>query len=157
MSDLNSHILVPGFVLVGWTFLISVRHYLTQKKAAKNRDVEYRYFKTYSGDAPDYLHQSGNIIKTYISSRSFFILFSLGNSWLDPVDSWISFWLGVTFLPGLYTVWSGRPPILFRTASVYLESPILSLLPCGCGGDFYFSIFKEEVKSWARTRSMTWK
>ncbi|HIF83542.1 MAG TPA: hypothetical protein EYQ37_06800 [Candidatus Marinimicrobia bacterium] len=58
MDELNSQIFLPGFVLVGWTFLINFQHYLTQKKAAKNRDVEYRYFKTYSGDAPDYLSQS---------------------------------------------------------------------------------------------------
>ena len=48
MDELNSQIIQPGFVLVGWTFLINFQHYLTQKKAAKNRDVEYRYFKTYT-------------------------------------------------------------------------------------------------------------
>ena len=58
MNELSPQILIPGFMLVGWTILFTLRHYLTQKKAAKERDVEYRYFRTYKGEAPDYLRQS---------------------------------------------------------------------------------------------------
>ncbi len=33
MNELNSQILLPGYVLVGWTFLVNIQHNLTQKKA----------------------------------------------------------------------------------------------------------------------------
>ena len=94
MSDLNSHILVPGFVLVGWTFLMTVRHYLTQKKPAKNRDVEYRYFKTYSGDAPDYLHQSREHYKNLHQQPILFYFILFGQfltgpgGFLDIILAW---------------------------------------------------------------------
>ena len=92
MDELNSQIFLPGFVLVGWTFLINVQHYLTQKKAAKNRDVEYRYFKTYSGDAPDYLSQSREHYKNLYQQPIlfYFILIGFALTSFEIVDLYLA-------------------------------------------------------------------
>ena len=92
MDELNSQIFLPGFVLVGWTFLINVQHYLTQKKAAKNRDVEYRYFKTYTGDAPDYLSQSREHYKNLYQQPIlfYFILIGFALTSFEIVDLYLA-------------------------------------------------------------------
>ena len=92
MDELNSQIFLPGFVLVGWTFLINFQHYLTQKKAAKNRDVEYRYFKTYSGDAPDYLSQSREHYKNLYQQPIlfYFILIGFALTSFETVDIFLA-------------------------------------------------------------------
>ena len=85
---MNSQILIPGFILVGWTFLVNVRHYLTQQRAAKKRDVEYRFFKTYRGDAPNYLHQSREHYKNLFQQPVLFYFIILGSAVTGAATGW---------------------------------------------------------------------
>jgi len=85
---MNSQILIPGFVLVGWTFLVNVQHYLTQQRAAKKRDVEYRFFKTYQGDAPNYLHQSREHYKNLFQQPVLFYFIILGSAVTGAATGW---------------------------------------------------------------------
>jgi hypothetical protein len=88
MVNMNSQILIPGFILVGWTFLVNVRHYLTQQRAAKKRDVEYRFFKTYRGDAPNYLHQSREHYKNLFQQPVLFYFIILGSAVTGAATGW---------------------------------------------------------------------
>ena len=85
---MNSQIFIPGFILVGWTFLVNVRHYLTQQRAAKKRDVEYRFFKTYRGDAPNYLHQSREHYKNLFQQPVLFYFIILGSAVTGAATGW---------------------------------------------------------------------
>ena len=56
-------ILYPAFSIIFLTFFLYLKNRLDAQKAYKKKDVEGKYFKTYSGKAPYYLETSRQTLK----------------------------------------------------------------------------------------------
>ena len=65
-------ILYPAFSIIFLTFFLYLKNRLDAQKAYKTKDVEGKYFKTYSGKAPDYLETSRQTLKINLNYLLYF-------------------------------------------------------------------------------------
>ena len=56
-------ILYPAIAMMILTLFLYVKNYLDNRKATKNKSIKFSYFKTYTGEVPDYVVVSRQTLK----------------------------------------------------------------------------------------------
>ena len=74
--------------MVVLTVGVTVRLYLVQMRAIKKREVRYRFFRVYEGEAPDYLQQAREHYKNMFEFPVLFYLLCIFLILKDSVDFW---------------------------------------------------------------------
>ena len=88
-------ILYPAISMMLLTLFLYVKNYLDNRKAKKNKSIKFSYFKTYTGDAPDYVVVSRQTLKNQFELPIFFyflisiILVFDRVSQLDIILAWV--------------------------------------------------------------------
>ena len=88
-------ILYPAISMMLLTLFLYVKNYLDNRKAKKNKSIKFSYFKTYTGDAPDYVAVSRQTLKNQFELPIFFyflisiILVFDRVSQLDIILAWV--------------------------------------------------------------------
>jgi len=88
-------ILYPAISMMLLTLFLYVKNYLDNRKAKKNKSIKFSYFKTYTGDAPDYVVISRQTLKNQFELPIFFyflisiILVFDRVSQLDIILAWV--------------------------------------------------------------------
>ena len=65
-------ILYPAIAMMILTLFLYVKNYLDNRKAIKNKSIKFSYFKTYTGEAPDYVVVSRQTLKNQFELPIFF-------------------------------------------------------------------------------------
>tara|TARA_B100000427_G_scaffold4442_1_gene4295 strand:+ start:438 stop:851 length:414 start_codon:yes stop_codon:yes gene_type:complete len=65
-------ILYPAIAMMILTLFLYVKNYLDNRKATKNKSLKFSYFKTYTGEAPDYVVVSRQTLKNQFELPIFF-------------------------------------------------------------------------------------
>ena len=65
-------ILYPAIAMMILTLFLYVKNYLDNRKATKNKSIKFSYFKTYTGEAPDYVVVSRQTLKNQFELPIFF-------------------------------------------------------------------------------------
>ena len=88
-------IVYPAISMMILTLFLYVKNYLDNKKAALDKSIKFSYFKTYTGDVPDYLAVSRQTLKNQFELPIFFyflisiiLVFDKVNQ-LDLILAWI--------------------------------------------------------------------
>ena len=88
-------IVYPAISMMILTLFLYVKNYLDNKKAALDKSIKFSYFKTYTGDVPDYLAVSRQTLKNQFELPIFFyflisiiLVFDKVNQ-LDLMLAWI--------------------------------------------------------------------
>ena len=88
-------ILYPSISMIFLTLFLYVKNYLDNRKATTNKTIKFSYFKTYTGEVPDYLAVSRQTLKNQFELPIFFyfliciILVFDKVSQLDLILAWI--------------------------------------------------------------------
>jgi len=88
-------ILYPAISMMILTLFLYVKNYLDNRKAIINKSIKFSYFKTYTGQVPDYLAVSRQTLKNQFELPIFFyflisiILVFDKVSQLDLILAWI--------------------------------------------------------------------
>ena len=88
-------ILYPAISMMILTLFLYVKNYLDSKKAVLNKSIQYNYFKTYTGEVPDYMAVSRQTLKNQFELPIFFyflisiILVFDKVSQLDLIFAWL--------------------------------------------------------------------
>ena len=88
-------ILYPAISMMILTLFLYVKNYLDGRKAVRNKSVKFSYFKTYKGEAPDYMAVSRQTLKNQFELPIFFyflisvILVFDKVSQLDIIFAWM--------------------------------------------------------------------
>jgi len=88
-------ILYPAISMMILTLFLYVKNYLDGRKAVRNKSVKFSYFKTYKGEAPDYMAVSRQTLKNQFELPIFFyflisvILVFDKVSQLDIIFAWL--------------------------------------------------------------------
>ncbi len=88
-------ILYPAISMMLLTLFLYVKNYLDNRKARINKSIKFSYFKTYTGDAPDYVVVSRQTLKNQFELPIFFyflisiILVFDRVSQLDIILAWV--------------------------------------------------------------------
>ena len=88
-------ILYPAISMMILTLFLYVKNYLDSKKAVLNKSIQYNYFKTYTGEVPDYMAVSSQTLKNQFELPTFFyflisiILVFDKVSQLDIIFAWL--------------------------------------------------------------------
>ena len=88
-------ILYPAISMMILTLFLYVKNYLDNRKATINKSIKFSYFKTYTGEVPDYLAVSRQTLKNQFELPIFFyfliavILVFDKVSQLDLILAWI--------------------------------------------------------------------
>jgi len=88
-------IIYPAISMMVLTLFLYVRNYLDNRRAAKNKSIKFSYFKTYTGEAPDYVTISRQTLKNQFELPIFFyflvsiILVFDKVSQLDLIFAWL--------------------------------------------------------------------
>jgi len=88
-------ILYPAISMMILTLFLYVKNYLDSKKAVLNKSIQYNYFKTYTGEVPDYMAVSRQTLKNQFELPTFFyflisiILVFDKVSQLDIIFAWL--------------------------------------------------------------------
>ena len=88
-------ILYPAISMMILTLFVYVKNYLDNRKAIINKSTKFSYFKTYTGEVPDYVAVSRQTLKNQFELRIFFyflistILAFDKVSQLDLILAWI--------------------------------------------------------------------
>ena len=88
-------ILYPAISMMILTLFLYVKNYLDSKKAVLNKSIQYNYFKTYTGEVPDYMAVSRQTLKNQFELPIFFyflisiILVFDKVSQLDIIFAWL--------------------------------------------------------------------
>ena len=93
----------------------------TIEKAIKKRDVEYKYFRTYEGSAPEYMLVSRHHYKNFFEIPFLFyllclVLYSIND--VSTIDLWIA-WLFVIFKFGHSYIRMTSNYVPYRAYSFY--------------------------------------
>tara|TARA_B100001175_G_scaffold291721_1_gene277066 strand:- start:1179 stop:1592 length:414 start_codon:yes stop_codon:yes gene_type:complete len=65
-------ILYPAIAMMILTLFLYVKNYLDNIKAKKNKSIKFSYFKTYTGEVPDYIVVSRQTLKNQFELPIFF-------------------------------------------------------------------------------------
>ena len=65
-------ILYPAILMMILTLFLYVKNYLDNRKAIINKSIKFSYFKTYTGEVPDYLTVSRQTLKNQFELPIFF-------------------------------------------------------------------------------------
>jgi hypothetical protein len=65
-------ILYPAISMMILTLFLYVKNYLDNRKAIINKSIKFSYFKTYTGEVPDYLTVSRQTLKNQFELPIFF-------------------------------------------------------------------------------------
>tara|TARA_B100001778_G_C18570913_1_gene622535 strand:- start:160 stop:573 length:414 start_codon:yes stop_codon:yes gene_type:complete len=65
-------IVYPAISMMILTLFLYVKNYLDNRKAALDKSIKFSYFKTYTGDVPDYLAVSRQTLKNQFELPIFF-------------------------------------------------------------------------------------
>ena len=65
-------ILYPAIAMMILTLFLYVKNYFDNRKATKNKSLKFSYFKTYTGEAPDYVVVSRQTLKNQFELPIFF-------------------------------------------------------------------------------------
>lgn len=65
-------ILYPAIAMMILTLFLYVKNYLDNRKATKNKSLKFSYFKTYTGEVPDYVVVSRQTLKNQFELPIFF-------------------------------------------------------------------------------------
>ena len=65
-------ILYPAIAMMILTLFLYVKNYLDNRKATKNKSIKFSYFKTYTGEVPDYVVVSRQTLKNQFELPIFF-------------------------------------------------------------------------------------
>ena len=65
-------ILYPAIAMMILTLFLYVKNYLDNIKAKKNKSIKFSYFKTYTGEVPDYVVVSRQTLKNQFELPIFF-------------------------------------------------------------------------------------
>ena len=65
-------ILYPAILMMILTLFLYVKNYLDNRKAVINKSIKFSYFKTYTGEVPDYLTVSRQTLKNQFELPIFF-------------------------------------------------------------------------------------
>jgi len=85
----------PAVLMITLTLFLYVKSYLDSVKAKKSDVIKFSYFKTYKGEAPDYLEVSRQTLKNQFELPILFyfltsmILIFDNNTILDLIFSWL--------------------------------------------------------------------
>tara|TARA_B100001750_G_scaffold34503_1_gene24370 strand:- start:24 stop:437 length:414 start_codon:yes stop_codon:yes gene_type:complete len=88
-------ILYPAIAMMILTLFLYVKNFLDNRKATINKSIKFSYFKTYTGEVPNYLTVSRQTLKNQFELPIFFyflisvILVFNKVSQLDLIFSWI--------------------------------------------------------------------
>ena len=88
-------ILYPAISMMLLTLFLYVKNYLDNRKARINKSIKFSYFKTYTGDAPEYVVVSRQTLKNQFELPIFFyflisvILVFDRVSQLDIILAWV--------------------------------------------------------------------
>ena len=88
-------ILYPAILMMALTLFLYTKNYLDNVKAKKSNAIKFSYFKTYTGEVPDYLTVSRQTLKNQFELPIFFyflisiILVFDKVSQLDLILAWI--------------------------------------------------------------------
>ena len=88
-------ILYPAISMMLLTLFLYIKNYLDNRKARINKSIKFSYFKTYTGDAPDYVVISRQTLKNQFELPIFFyfltsiILVFDKVSQLDIILAWV--------------------------------------------------------------------
>ena len=88
-------ILYPAISMMILTLFLYVKNYLDNRKATINKSIKFSYFKTYTGEVPDYVAVSRQTLKNQFELPIFFyFLISISLvfdkvSQLDLILAWI--------------------------------------------------------------------
>ena len=88
-------ILYPAISMMILTLFLYVKNYLDNRKATINKSIKFSYFKTYTGEVPDYVAVSRQTLKNQFELPIFFyflisiILVFDKVSQLDLILAWI--------------------------------------------------------------------
>jgi len=88
-------ILYPAILMMILTLFLYVKNYLDNVKAKKSNAIKFSYFKTYTGEVPDYLAVSRQTLKNQFELPIFFyfltaiILVFDQVSQLDLIFAWL--------------------------------------------------------------------
>ena len=88
-------ILYPAISMMILTLFLYVKNYLDNRKATINKSIKFSYFKTYTGEVPDYVAVSRQTLKNQFELPIFFyflisvILVFDKVSQLDIIFAWI--------------------------------------------------------------------
>ena len=88
-------ILYPAISMMLLTLFLYVKNYLDNRKARINKSIKFSYFKTYTGDVPDYVVVSRQTLKNQFELPIFFyflisiILVFDRVSQLDIILAWV--------------------------------------------------------------------
>ena len=88
-------ILYPAILMMILTLFLYVKNYLDNRKATINKSIKFSYFKTYTGEVPDYVAVSRQTLKNQFELPIFFyflisvILVFDKVSQLDLILAWI--------------------------------------------------------------------
>ena len=88
-------ILYPAISMMILTLFLYVKNYLDNRKATINKSIKFSYFKTYTGEVPDYLAVSRQTLKNQFELPIFFyflisiILVFDRVSQLDIILAWV--------------------------------------------------------------------
>ena len=85
----NTSIINPIIAMAALTFWVTARLYLVQRRATKNREVKYGFFRVYRGEAPEYIQAARDHYKNMFELPVLFyvwagILYTSGQ--IDIVD-----------------------------------------------------------------------
>ena len=88
-------IIYPSVLMMVLTLFLYVKNYLDNRKAIINKSIKFSYFKTYTGEVPDYVAVSRQTLKNQFELPIFFyflisiILVFDKVSQLDLIFAWI--------------------------------------------------------------------
>ena len=88
-------ILYPAIAMMTLTLFLYCKNYLDNRKATINKSIKFSYFKTYTGEVPDYVTVSRQTLKNQFELPIFFyfliaIILAFDNvSQLDLILAWI--------------------------------------------------------------------
>ena len=88
-------ILLPAISMMILTLFLYIKNYLDNRKAVINKSIKFSYFKTYTGEVPDYVAVSRQTLKNQFELPIFFyflisiILVFDKVSQLDLILAWI--------------------------------------------------------------------
>ena len=91
----KTSILYPAILMMILTLFLYAKNFLDNRKATINKSIKFSYFKTYTGEVPDYVTVSRQTLKNQFELPIFFyflisiILVFDKVSQLDLVLSWI--------------------------------------------------------------------
>ena len=91
----KTFILYPAISMMILTLFLYVKNYLDNRRATINKSIKFSYFKTYTGEVPDYVAVSRQTLKNQFELPVFFyfliaIILVFDNvSQLDLILAWI--------------------------------------------------------------------